>query len=222
MMSKVNSLHSQSKVYIGIVHQLREMISKDGLKKGDKIPSERELSERLNVGRSSVREALRALELLGLIETRRGEGTYLRDFRDHHLIDLLGMFILQDQKAKEDIKCTKTMIEKEALRTIFCQKLDISAIKNLVEGDNGTVTWREIVEELILLSNNYLSHRIWNVLNDYETFVIGEKKITPVIRENLLNLLQGLEVQDKDSVQTAYRQISEISDRELTNSNIFL
>ncbi|WP_235860326.1 FadR/GntR family transcriptional regulator [Rossellomorea aquimaris] len=222
MMTKVNSLHSQSKVYIGIVHQLREMISKDGLKKGDKIPSERELSERLNVGRSSVREALRALELLGLIETRRGEGTFLRDFRDHHLIDLLGMFILQDQKAKEDIKCTKTMIEKEALRTVFCQKLDTSAIKDLVKDDNGTLTWREIVEELILLSNNYLSHRIWNVLNDYETFIIGEKKITPEIKEKLLNLLQGLENQDKESVQTAYRQISEISDRELTNSNIFL
>ncbi|OAT84699.1 hypothetical protein A6P54_04250 [Bacillus sp. MKU004] len=218
----MNSLHSQSKVYIGIVHQLREMISKDGLKKGDKIPSERELSERLNVGRSSVREALRALELLGLIETRRGEGTFLRDFRDHHLIDLLGMFILQDQKAKEDIKCTKTMIEKEALRTIFCQKLDISAIETLVKEDNGTLTWREIVEELILLSNNYLSHRIWNVLNDYETFIIGEKKITPEIKEKLLNLLQGLENQDKELVQTAYRQISEISDWELTNSNIFL
>jgi GntR family transcriptional regulator, transcriptional repressor for pyruvate dehydrogenase complex len=221
-MTKVNSLHSQSKVYIGIVHQLRDMISKDGLIQGDKIPSERELSERLNVGRSSVREAFRALELLGLIETRRGEGTFLRDFRDHHLIDLLGMFILQDQKAQEDVKCTKTMIEKEALRTIFCQKLDVSGLIKKVAENNGTLTWREIVEDIILVSNNYLSHRIWNVLNDYETLIIGEKKITPEIKEKLLNLLQGLEKQDKETVQTAYKQISEIGDRELTNSNIFL
>jgi GntR family transcriptional regulator, transcriptional repressor for pyruvate dehydrogenase complex len=221
-MTKVNSLHSQAKVYIGIVHQLRDMISKDGLKQGDKIPSERELSERLNVGRSSVREAFRALELLGLIETRRGEGTFLRDFRDHHLIDLLGMFILQDQKAQEDVKCTKTMIEKEALRTIFCQKLDVSSLITKVAENNGTLTWREIVEDIILVSNNYLSHRIWNVLNDYETLIIGEKKITPEIKEKLLNLLQGLEKQDKETVQTAYKQISEIGDRELTNSNIFL
>jgi GntR family transcriptional regulator, transcriptional repressor for pyruvate dehydrogenase complex len=221
-MTKVNSLHSQSKVYIGIVHQLRDMISKDGLKQGDKIPSERELSERLNVGRSSVREAFRALELLGLIETRRGEGTFLRDFRDHHLIDLLGMFILQDQKAQEDVKCTKTMIEKEALRTIFCQKLDVSGLIKKVAENNGTLTWREIVEDIILVSNNYLSHRIWNVLNDYETLIIGEKKITPEIKGKLLNLLQGLEKQDKETVQTAYKQISEIGDRELTNSNIFL
>ncbi len=57
-----------SKVYREIVMQLSEMITAGGLKPGDKIPSERELTERLNVGRSSVREALRAIELLGLIE----------------------------------------------------------------------------------------------------------------------------------------------------------
>ncbi|WP_246289352.1 FadR/GntR family transcriptional regulator [Bacillus haikouensis] len=222
MMNKVNSLHSQSKVYIGIVHQLREMISKDGLQEGDKIPSERELSERLNVGRSSVREALRALELLGLIETRRGEGTFLRDFRDHHLIDLLGMFILQDHKAQNDVKCTKTMIEKEALRTIYSQKLDVSSLISKVAEDNDNLTWREIFEEIILVSNNYLSHRIWNVLNDYETLIIGEKKMTLEIKEKLLTLLQGLENQDKESVQNAYKQICEIGDRELTNSTIFL
>ncbi|MBR8646160.1 FadR family transcriptional regulator [[Brevibacterium] frigoritolerans] len=56
------------------------MIEADSLLPGDKIPSERELSDRFNVGRSSVREALRALELLGLIETRRGEGTFIRGF----------------------------------------------------------------------------------------------------------------------------------------------
>lgn len=75
-----------TKVYIGIVKQLRAMIEHDGLKPGDRLPSERELSERLGVGRSSVREALRALELLGLIETRRGEGTFMRDFRGNQLV----------------------------------------------------------------------------------------------------------------------------------------
>ena len=69
------------KYILEIVKQLREMITADDLKSGDKIPSERELSERLNVGRSSVREALRALELLGLIETRRGEGNLSGIFR---------------------------------------------------------------------------------------------------------------------------------------------
>ena len=78
-----------------------------GLLPGDKIPSERELSERLDVGRSSVREALRALELLGLIETRRGEGTFIKDFQEHRLVELLGTFFLQNEKVNEDLAETK-------------------------------------------------------------------------------------------------------------------
>ena len=81
---------NKTKLYLEIVDKIRQMIVRDGLLPGDKLPSERELSERLQVGRSSVREALRALELLGLIETRRGEGTFLRDVRNHQLVEILG------------------------------------------------------------------------------------------------------------------------------------
>jgi GntR family transcriptional repressor for pyruvate dehydrogenase complex len=44
---------------------------------GDRLPSERELMGDLGVGRSSLREALRALEIMGLVETRTGEGTFV-------------------------------------------------------------------------------------------------------------------------------------------------
>ena len=54
------------KMFIQIVKQLRDLIVEQNIQPGDKLPSERVLSERLNVGRSSVREALRSLELLGL------------------------------------------------------------------------------------------------------------------------------------------------------------
>ncbi|TYS86087.1 FadR family transcriptional regulator [Rossellomorea aquimaris] len=218
MMSEVNSLHSHAKVYIGIVHQLREMISKDGLKPGDKIPSERELSERLNVGRSSVREALRALELLGLIETKRGEGTFLRDFRDHHLIDLLGMFILEDHKAQEDILYTKMMIEKEALKDLFSEKKKMDALfEKVSEAENLDDVFRDIV----MMNANHLAQRIWNILNDFETLICGEIKITERMREEITRMLQGIENQDKETVQEKYKRVREIVDNDATISNIF-
>ncbi|MEC3541343.1 GntR family transcriptional regulator, partial [Bacillus thuringiensis] len=77
---------SNTKVYLEIVKKIRSIMEEDGLVAGDRLPSERELSSRLNVGRSSVREALRALELVGLIETRRGEGTFIRNFYDNGLV----------------------------------------------------------------------------------------------------------------------------------------
>ncbi|WP_455431276.1 FadR/GntR family transcriptional regulator [Rossellomorea vietnamensis] len=194
------------------------MISKDCLKPGDKIPSERELSERLNVGRSSVREALRALELLGLIETRRGEGTFLRDFRDHHLIDLLGMFILQDDMAQEDILQTKMMIEKEALKALYIDKRNTDSLHvSVSECENLDDVFREIV----MMSSNYLSQRIWNILNDFETLICGEKKLTEAMREELITMLSGIDHQEKETVQETYRRVRKIVDEDATISNIF-
>ena len=46
---------------------------------GERIPAERELCQQLGVGRASLREALKALEIMGMIETRLGDGTYVCD-----------------------------------------------------------------------------------------------------------------------------------------------
>ncbi|MFW5830059.1 MAG: FadR/GntR family transcriptional regulator [Planctomycetota bacterium] len=59
-----------------IAGQLIQLILKE-FEHGDKLPSEKELCELFQVGRSSFREALRALELMGCVETRNGEGTFV-------------------------------------------------------------------------------------------------------------------------------------------------
>ncbi|QHA37219.1 GntR family transcriptional regulator [Rossellomorea marisflavi] len=220
MKSDVNSLKSHPKVYIGIVHQLKEIISNDGLTPGDKLPSERELSERLNVGRSSVREALRALELLGLIETRRGEGTFLRDFREHHLIDLLGMFILEDHKTQNDILHMKIMIEKEALRALFIEKESLKGMAEEIQAAED-LSLGDVLNEIVRHAPNHLAHRIWNILNDYETLICGKTLLCTDLKKDILSMLEGIGNQDKEAVQEAYKKVRNNVDGELTVSNIF-
>ena len=65
------------KVYENVIRQMKENIYKGNLKKGTKLPSERELSSILGVSRAAVREALSALDVLGVVETKPGEGTYI-------------------------------------------------------------------------------------------------------------------------------------------------
>jgi GntR family transcriptional regulator, transcriptional repressor for pyruvate dehydrogenase complex len=60
-----------------VVTRLRELIESDRFVAGDRLPSERSLSEALRVGRSTIREALRTLEALGLIELRQGRGAFV-------------------------------------------------------------------------------------------------------------------------------------------------
>jgi DNA-binding FadR family transcriptional regulator len=64
----------QSRASEQIVGQIQEAIVRGTLKPGDRLPGERELSEMLKVSRSSLREALRELQTLGVLSTRRGAG----------------------------------------------------------------------------------------------------------------------------------------------------
>jgi GntR family transcriptional repressor for pyruvate dehydrogenase complex len=68
----------RNKVYEEVAKQIERLILKK-LKPGDKLPSERELAEMLQVSRSSIRDAIRSLELVGLVEPRQGAGTIVRE-----------------------------------------------------------------------------------------------------------------------------------------------
>ena len=60
-----------------IVQQFHNLIRQGKLKHGDRLPSERDLAEQFKVSRSSVREAIRSLELQGLVVSKRGSGTFI-------------------------------------------------------------------------------------------------------------------------------------------------
>ena len=61
-----------------VSQRLVALLSDGALRPGDKLPPERELAQQLGVGRTTVREALKLLTLGGLLEARRGDGTYVR------------------------------------------------------------------------------------------------------------------------------------------------
>lgn len=82
------------KIYEEIVEQVKKLIVDGKLQPGDKLLSERELSEKLNVSRASVREALSALEMMGIIAIRPGEGSFVRQVSYEGMIEPLS-FLLQ-------------------------------------------------------------------------------------------------------------------------------
>ncbi len=87
-----------------ILIELEKIIRENNIKPGDRLPSERYLKDKLNVSRQSVREALRALEMLGVVHVKIGEGTYLADFKDHRLFDIIGKFLIKTDEQREELK----------------------------------------------------------------------------------------------------------------------
>jgi GntR family transcriptional repressor for pyruvate dehydrogenase complex len=68
----------RDRLYQAIVSQIEGLLERGELRPGDQLPAERQLAEQFQVSRASVREALRSLELLGVVETRAGGGTFVR------------------------------------------------------------------------------------------------------------------------------------------------
>lgn len=62
-----------------VAEQILDAIADGTLRAGDRLPSERDLAEQVNVSRPSVREALSTLQVIGALETRHGQGTFVRD-----------------------------------------------------------------------------------------------------------------------------------------------
>ena len=65
--------------YEYVIENIRQMIANGELQAGQKLPSERELAEKFNVSRVPIREALKILEYMGVLDSSPGDGTYLKN-----------------------------------------------------------------------------------------------------------------------------------------------
>ena len=129
------------KVYEDIIEQFKNMIYSGQLKKGDKLPPERELCQILGVSRASMREALRAMEVMGIVDSRPGEGTYIVDEITSSIFKPLSLIIALEKNQDDFIElrkilesaCAKKAAEKRTDEDL--EKMQ-SQIKIMMESDN--------------------------------------------------------------------------------------
>ena len=100
-----------TRIYEEIVRQIRLLIADGHLKSGDRLPPERDLAERFRVSRTSVREAMRALESRGLIGIRPGEGAFVREVSVEALVEPLALVILAQRETIADLYEARRLLE---------------------------------------------------------------------------------------------------------------
>jgi GntR family transcriptional repressor for pyruvate dehydrogenase complex len=86
-----------------VARQLLDELGKDQFVSGTRLPSEREMADTLGVGRSTLREAMAALDLLGIIEVRPGSGSYLRADSSQLLPQALKWGLMLGQPENQDL-----------------------------------------------------------------------------------------------------------------------
>ncbi|GAA1488889.1 FadR/GntR family transcriptional regulator [Brachybacterium sacelli] len=97
-----------------VTYRLLDLLLGESMRPGDRLPGERALAEELGVGRSAVREAISALEVLGVVETRAGSGTYLRSSTSELLPSTLSWSLLMDQERTAELSVVRGALERSA------------------------------------------------------------------------------------------------------------
>lgn len=98
-----------------VVHGIKKMIVDGILTAGDRLPIEKDLAVDLGVSRSSLREGVRALSVMGVLETRQGAGTYVTSLEPSLLLAAMGFMVdLQDTKSAESLHFVRRILETEA------------------------------------------------------------------------------------------------------------
>ncbi len=98
-----------------VIYQIKEAISLGQFQMGDRLPNEFELMEQFNVSRNSLREAMKILSTIGIVEVRRGDGTYICTEVKPNISDFLTFSILLEKSSPEEIIELRQMLDEDIL-----------------------------------------------------------------------------------------------------------
>lgn len=122
--------------------RIKEMILAGELAPGDRLPPEKELSERLGLSRSSLREAVKALEVIRVLDVRRGDGTYVTSLEPRLLLEAMSFVVdLHDDQSVLEIFAVRRILEPaaSALAARNADEDDLARLREVLEGvDHAT------------------------------------------------------------------------------------
>ena len=110
--------------YKEIQEQLTQYIIKRNLQPGDRLPSENGIASQLGVSRNAVREALKSLAALGIIEVRMGLGTYVKEFSLADLLDYLPYELFFDARTPKELYEIRKRLELSFIKTAVSNVTD--------------------------------------------------------------------------------------------------
>jgi len=154
---------NMKRIYQNIIQQFIEMIRSGELKTGEKLPAERTLTEMFQVSRASLREALSAMEIIGLIEVRPGEGSFVTDLNIGPFINTISPLFIKNDKMETDLLDFRKLIELECVRLLAAKddkkhyvrlenplNMMLEAIQNedVSKGAEADIAFHKIIFEL--------------------------------------------------------------------------
>jgi GntR family transcriptional repressor for pyruvate dehydrogenase complex len=182
---KVEKFDNTKKTYEAIIDSIKTDIMNGKIKPGQKLPPERELAKKFNVSRTSIREALRTLEILGVIKSVQGSGNYITGDVEKSLVESMStMFLLQQIDSLEFYQFREALEIKAAMLAV--QNIDDEKIMKLeklvsemVQSEDEasrTVLDKQFHDTIAAASNNSMIIQILDILSEVITQDIKQRR----------------------------------------------
>jgi GntR family transcriptional repressor for pyruvate dehydrogenase complex len=190
---------SQKKISQEVFEQIREIITSGSLQPGDRLPSERELAVQMDVGRSSIREAMLRLEVLGFIEFRSGTGAFVRSLTATSLGEGIDNLISDGRTILELLELRKVLESWAA--AVAAQRVTADELKQLGrcvqkmrrEGTDAKGAEHNLEFHMLLAraTHNTLFFHVFNTISDWIAKVTQELQkgmyLDPVVHLKLVD-----------------------------------
>lgn len=230
---------STQKTYQKIVEQIQNMILNGTFKSGDKLPAERELTEQLQVSRSSLREALKALEVLGLIESRHGEGSFITNNVEDTILKSVSIAYKLNEGTVVDIlelrHCLEVYSVKHAVRN--ATENDIADLEQIVlemsraeNMDQEEILDIRFHNEIIKMTDNILFQIIADSISDLMApFIKSVRKIYSENDEKMrdyyffgqhMNIVEGIKSRDEEVATKAIEDHLRLTEEDIIRLSV--
>ncbi len=217
MIVKYKPIGPQKKLYKNIVSQVREMIISGTLKKGDRLPSERDLANQFGVSRTAVREAIKSLSEIGLVDIMVGRGTFVANNTADRIVESVNLLLNVEQVKMEDLHYARNVLEMPIARLAArnCTDENIKQLSNLLDqmesNQKHTIKFidadTEFHVELARATGNsafvVLIQAIIQILKRERTYSLNFQDQTTVALEHHKEILELVKQKDEKGAEKA-------------------
>lgn len=180
----------QSKVSEDIVEQIKTLIRDGRLKPGEKLPSERQLAMALEVGRSSLREAINSLSMMGLVEVRQRKGIFVGTVSTPLVTDPLRQLMADDQKT---------------FANLYDIRIDLEVASAMAAAEKRTDEQLGIIGASLKKMKNKRGESVYGTENDLRFHMTIAEATDNFIRVHIIKEIFGLA---SDHIHSALKKLA--------------
>lgn len=175
MEKNVVKYDNSKKTYEAIIDSIKTDIMSGKIKPGQKLPPERELAKKFNVSRTSIREALRTLEILGVIKSVQGSGNYITGDVEKSLVESMSMMFLLQQidslefyQFREALELRAAMLAVQNIDDEKIMKLEklVSEMAQSEDEATRSALDKQLHDTIAAASNNSMIIQILDILSE--------------------------------------------------------